>query len=179
MAGQQVSGGWGLIFGWGFGGRRGGPGLAEALYKFVEDLGAGAGDCVSGMGAGFHPGKEEKKRYPAARVVFELGADAIEDAGKIERQVNGGSLEGGWVEAVLGRRGDEVFAADEWADGMNGAGLILEEGTGDALVKVFEGQLAGGIGFGEPVFVDHAVDEAGGGEFEERLMEALGEFLLA
>ena len=88
MAGQQVSGGWGLIFGWGFGGRRGGPGLAEALYKFVEDLGAGAGDCVSGMGAGFHPGKEENERNPAAGVVLELCSDSVEDAREVERDVD-------------------------------------------------------------------------------------------
>jgi hypothetical protein len=41
---------------------------------------------------------------------------------------------------VLGRRGDEVFAADERTDGMDGAGLVDQERTGNALVVVFDGE---------------------------------------
>lgn len=137
-----------------------------------------AGDGVSGVGACFHPGKEEDQRDPAAPIMFDFGADAMEGAGKLERQVHCIGLKVRRIEAVLRRRGDEIFAADERANGVNGAGLVHEKRTGDALVKVIERQLASGFGAGEPVFFDDAVDETGGGELEESLVEALGEFLL-
>ena len=62
---------------------------------------------------------------------------------------------------------------------MNGAGLILEKGTGHVLIEVVECQLARGFGFGQPILFDHAVDEAGVGKGEKRLMKSLGQFLLA
>ena len=153
--------------------------MVQGLNKLEENLRAGTSDCFAGVGAGFHPGKEEQERDPAARILFEHRADDIEAAREMERQADGEGLQGGGIDAVFGRRGDEVFAADERAHGVNGAGFIFEEGTGDALVEVVEGKLVGGLGVSKPVFIDHAVDESGGGEFEESLMEALGELLLA
>ena len=94
-------------------------------------------------------------------------------------EVDGLGLEAGGVGAVGGVGGDEVFAADEGADGVDGAGFVFEEGAGDALVEVVEGELAGAIGVGEPVAVDNAVNEAGGSELAEGLVKAGGEGLLA
>src|ERR1039458_7002240 len=145
----------------------------------MEHFGTGAGDSVAGVGIAFHPGKEKKKWNPAADTLFELRSDDIDDAGEVERQADGDGLQGSRIGTVLRRGAYQVFAADERADGVNGAGLILEEGAGDALVEVLDGQLARGRGFGKPIFVDHAIYESGGGQLEERLMEAAGEFLLA
>ena len=98
--------------------------LGDAPYDFVEDGWAGAGDAVSGMGVGFHPGEEEDERNPAADVVFELGADLVESGEELDRETNGGDFQHAGIGAVRGGRGDQVFAADERADGVDGAGPV-------------------------------------------------------
>ena len=149
------------------------------LDEEVEDLGADVGDGFAGVRAGFAPGEEEEEGNPSAGVAFDERADAAEGAGHVEGEVDGLGLEAGWVGAVGGVRGDEVFAADEGADGVDGAGFVFEEGARDALVEVVEGELTGAVGVGEPVTVDHAVNEAGGGELAEGFVKAVGEGLLA
>jgi len=149
------------------------------LDEEVEDLGADVGDGFAGVCAGLAPGEEEEEGDPAALGAFHERADTAEGAGHVKGEVDGLGLEAGWVGAVGGVRSDEVFAADEGADGVDGAGFVFKEGAGDALVEVIEGELAGAVGVAEPVAVDHAVDEAGGSELAEALIEAVGEGLLA
>ncbi len=169
----------------GSGGRQGLGGVGEAvaadelLDEEVEDFGPDVGDGFAGACAGFAPGKEEEEGNPASGVAFNECADAAEGAGHVEGEEDGLGLQAGWVGAVGGVRGDEILAADEGADGVDGAGFVFEEGAGDALVEVVESELAGAVGVGEPVAVDHAVNEAGGGELAEGLVEAGGEGLLA
>jgi hypothetical protein len=130
--------GWNLVIGWRIGCGPGRIGLVQALHNFIENFWTGAGDGFTGMGAGFDPRKEEDERYPAARIVFEFRTDSVEDPREAEREVDGDGLQRGRIEAVLGRRCNEILAADERADWVNGAGLVYKEGAGDSLVEVVE-----------------------------------------
>ena len=155
--------------------------LGDAPYDFVEDGWAGAGDAVSGMGVGFHPGEEEDERNPAADVVFELGADLVESGEELDRETNGGDFQHAGIGAVRGGRGDQVFAADERADGVDGAGLIDQERAGDALVEIVNAHLLVDFCVVAPVFlahIDQAIEDAAGGKSEQRLVKAIGELLL-
>lgn len=131
------------------------------------------------MRAAFHPGKEKEKWNPTAGTRLVFRADAVEDARKIEQQIHWSGVQSRRIVAVFRRRGHEVFAADERADGVNGARLVLKKRAGNALVEVVESQLLGGFSFDQPILIDQAVDEACLGKLEESLMEAAGEFLLA
>jgi len=137
---------------------------------------------LTGVGVGFHPGEEEDERNPTAGVVFELGTDLVEGGKELDREMDGGDFEGTWIKTVRGWRADQVFAADERADGVDRAGLIDQEGAGYALVEIVEAHALVELGFIAPVFLTHldeAIDEAGCGEFEQGLVEAFGEFLLS
>ena len=98
-----------------------------------------SGDSFARVSVTLHPGKQEDKRNPATAVVFKFSADAIEDTGKVEWQVDWNDRLVGGIVAMLRSGADEVFPADERAHGVNGAGLILKKRTGDALVKLVDG----------------------------------------
>ena len=152
--------------------------MVQALHKFIEDFRTGPRDRFAGMGVGFHPGKQENKRNPAAGAVFELRTDPVEYAREHEWQLDGDCFQDGGIEAVLGRRGYEIFPAGEGADGVDGTESVFKEGAGNAQVKIVEGSLGGVLSWTEPVIVGEAFHETGGGELLDGLAESPGEFLL-
>ena len=114
-------------------------GSAHALEEAKENLRAGCGACLVEMRPCFHPVEEEDEWNPAARCFIALGGNLLQHREKTPWQWNTLDLEGAGIEAVLGRRGYEVFSAGEGADGVDGTASVFKEGTGNALVKVVEG----------------------------------------
>ena len=128
----------GLVLGRLLGAKRNRLALVNALDEFIQDLGTGTGNGLSGMDVGFHPCEQKQERNPSAGFMFEFRAYRVKDAREPKRQFNRIDLKDGWIIAVRGRRSDQVLAANERPDGVNGAGLVLKEWTRNAGVEVVE-----------------------------------------
>src|SRR5258708_40056872 len=99
---------------------------------------SGTGEAASRFGNPLHPHTEKDKRHPAARVSLEFAPHAKQSPRQFQRQLSSGDANLHRVLAILRRRSYQVLPTGKRADGMDAAGLVLQERTWDSFAKILD-----------------------------------------